>query len=176
MAHAEGLPTDGELVIQPAPDEAALNAVKNKKTGELVKDLGSADLFARDAASAELARRIESDPRRAVADSIQKLADVADAEASSRVRVLLAIQDAKERLAEYHNKLSEINTRIARIHAQIENWEKYQEDAEPGTREGHWVVEHSESIAVHISSLQGRLSDLKQRRAKLERGVDSGRI
>jgi hypothetical protein len=123
---------------------------QNKKIQQLVEDLGADPIEVREAASHELGRRIKADSGGETVAAINKLtAGVVDPEVKLRVALLNDIQDEKE-------KLERKRKRLKKIQGQIQKWEEYQENADPGTDEGRWVVEHTDDIEMHLFRLKQR--------------------
>jgi hypothetical protein len=163
----------GAGVVASDPDSDALTRRQTalRQLSELVRGLTGKDLDARDEATEELGRRLRGEAGSRIAAYLQAAGAPSDPDIADRVARLLAVRRSIEHLEESSLRLQDLRQRVRLLRRRIDAWERYQEDAEPGTSTGLWVVENQASIDRLLGMFRARSSQLEAELMALEESI-----
>ena len=132
----------------------------SRQLPELLRDLSSDDFDARDEATEEIGRRLRGEAGNRIAAYLQAAGVPKDRDAADRLARLTEIRDSLERADSRARQLRELRSRTRMLKRRIDAWERYQEDADPGTSTGTWVVENLAAIDRLLGLFRARIEEL----------------
>lgn len=157
------------------PDMPSGDAVRRlsgmRQLSDLVRDLLGDDIDARDEATEEIGRRLRADTNNRIGLYLQAVAVPTDGDSVGRLARLSEIRSTMQRLKMAESRQKELRGRIRTLRRRIEAWEHYQEEAEPGTATGGWIVEYLGSIDRLMSLFRARVDQLETEMESLEDSI-----
>lgn len=142
--------------------------VSNRQMSELLRDLMSEDADVRDEATEELGQRLRGESGRRLHPYLQAVGTPADPDTASRVRRLVSIRAHIDRADQLNAQMRDLREEVKRVERRIAAWERYVEQAEPGTSSGTWVVENLSSVERLTGALRARVNRMDEERRLLE--------
>jgi hypothetical protein len=135
---------------------------------ELLRDLMSEDADVRDDATEELGRRLRGESGRRLSPYLQAIGTPADPDAASRLRRLVEVRNRIDHADILDSRLRDRREESKKVERRVVAWERYVEQAEPGTSSGTWVVENLGAVERLIGALRARLNRIDEEKRLLE--------
>lgn len=135
---------------------------------DLVRDLIGSDMDARDEATEELGRRLRTDNTNRIGLYLQAVVVPPDSDTATRLARLSEIRSTMQRLGAADTRTKELRARMRILKRRVDAWERYEEEAEPGTATGGWIVENLGSIDRLMSLFRARIDQIEAERDALE--------
>jgi len=147
-------------------DQAVSRA--SRQLSVLLRDLVSSDWDARDDATEELGRRLRGEGGGRILAYLQAPGVPSDPDAATRLATLSSIRDLMERIEAGGGQSRSLQDRVQRLRRRVATWEAYQEEADPGTATGAWIVENLGALDRLLALFRARIAQLEAERERIE--------